>query len=217
MRHKTRVMTAAAAVAAMLAAGGTASALAATGGATPGVSATATAVPVTKIPPVRKTPGPGDDLAGAAAKLGIPLTRLEEALRAVKLSFRGSTAPPSPAQFEAALARALGIPVARVERAFPAGTFGGTKPGQGKKPGAPPTANPGNEPLAAAIAKELHLSVAQVNAAMRPLFAAGSADPSSPAFAAAARALGVSTGQLATAIMQAKQGLAGPQPNPKQS
>jgi hypothetical protein len=43
---------------------------------------------------------------------------------------------------------------------------------------------------------------------LQPLFAAGHADTSSPAFAAAARSLGVSTQQLFTALMHAKQSLA---------
>ena len=40
------------------------------------------------------------------------------------------------------------------------------------------------------------------------LFAAGHADTSSPAFAAAAGSLGVSTQQLSTALVHAKQSLA---------
>ena len=51
-------------------------------------------------------------------------------------------------------------------------------------------------------------STARVSAALQPLFAAGHADTSSPAFAAAARSLGVSTQQLFTALMHAKQSLA---------
>ena len=60
----------------------------------------------------------------------------------------------------------------------------------------------------AAVAAELHVSTARVSAALQPLFAAGHADPSSPAFAAAARSLGVSSQQLSTALMHAKQSLA---------
>jgi len=58
------------------------------------------------------------------------------------------------------------------------------------------------------VARELHVSTARVSAALQPLFAAGHADTSSPAFAAAARALGVTTGQLQTALAHAKQSLA---------
>ena len=67
----------------------------------------------------------------------------------------------------------------------------------------------GHDAIAAAVARELHVSKAQVNAALQPLFAAGWADPSSPAFAAAARSLGVSTQQLSDALVHAKQSLAG--------
>jgi hypothetical protein len=66
----------------------------------------------------------------------------------------------------------------------------------------------GHDAIAAAVARELHVSVARVDAALQPLFAAGRADPSSPAFATAARSLGVSTQQLAAALTQAKQSLA---------
>jgi hypothetical protein len=54
----------------------------------------------------------------------------------------------------------------------------------------------------------LQVSTARVSAALRPLFAAGQADTSSPAFAAAARSLGVSSQQLSAALAGAKQSLA---------
>lgn len=75
----------------------------------------------------------------------------------------------------------------------------------------PPAASEkqGHDAIVAAVAKELHLSAARVSAALRPLFAAGYVDTSSAVFAAAARSLGVSTQQLATALMHAKQSLAG--------
>ena len=66
----------------------------------------------------------------------------------------------------------------------------------------------GHDAMVAAVAGELHVSTARVSAALAPLFAAGHADTSSPAFVAAARALGVSTGQLNAALMHAKQSLA---------
>jgi hypothetical protein len=59
-----------------------------------------------------------------------------------------------------------------------------------------------------AVTPNSYGSTARVSAALQPLFAAGHADTSSPAFAAAARALGVSTQQLGTALMHAKQSLA---------
>jgi hypothetical protein len=66
----------------------------------------------------------------------------------------------------------------------------------------------GHDAIAAAVAQELHVSVTQASAALQPLFAAGRADPSSPAFAAAAHALGVSPQQLAAALTHVKQSLA---------
>jgi len=62
--------------------------------------------------------------------------------------------------------------------------------------------------IAAAVAQALHVSTARVDAALRPLFAAGRADSSSPVVAAAARSLGVSTQQLIAALGHAKQSLA---------
>jgi 2-hydroxychromene-2-carboxylate isomerase len=67
---------------------------------------------------------------------------------------------------------------------------------------------PGHDAMVAAVAGALHVSTARVSAALQPLFAAGHADTSSPAFAAAARALGVSAQQLNAALVHAKQSLA---------
>jgi hypothetical protein len=67
----------------------------------------------------------------------------------------------------------------------------------------------GHNAITAAVAQKLHVSTVRVSAALRPLFAAGRADTSSPVFAAAARSLGVSTQQLSAALVQAKQSLAG--------
>jgi hypothetical protein len=66
----------------------------------------------------------------------------------------------------------------------------------------------GHAAIAAAVAQALHVSTARVNAALQPLFAAGRADSTSPLVAAAARSLGVSTQQLYTALVHAKQSLA---------
>ena len=68
--------------------------------------------------------------------------------------------------------------------------------------------NQGHDAFVAAVAGILHVCAARVGAALAPLFAAGHVDPSSPAFAAAARSLGVGTQQLSTALIQAKQSLA---------
>ncbi len=94
----------------------------------------------------------------------------------------------------------------------------GAKPGApaktmsaSEKPGGSKAAEErqGHDAITAAVAQELHVSTARVGAALRPLFAAGRADTSSPVFSAAARSLGVSTQQLSAALVHAKQSLAG--------
>ncbi len=67
----------------------------------------------------------------------------------------------------------------------------------------------GHDAITVVVARELHVSTARVSAALRPLFAAGQADTSSPVFSAAARSLGVSTQQLSAALAHGKQSLAG--------
>ena len=198
MRNRTRVIAAAAAVTAALAAGGTATAIASTTGAKPSAHATTVSVGVRCAP--------GSELAGL---LGVSQGRLDQALRAVKVSLVTRTANPSEDQFQAALARRLGISQAQVRRAFAAEKSCGSKLAGSKSPRSGTAAEPGNQALAAAVARELHVSTARVNAALRPLFAAGRADPSSSAFAAAARSLGVSTQQLAAALVDGKQSLVG--------
>ena len=66
----------------------------------------------------------------------------------------------------------------------------------------------GHAAITAAVARALHVSAARVSVALRPLFAAGQADTSSPVFAAAARSLGVGSQQLSAALMHAKLSLA---------
>ena len=102
---------------------------------------------------------------------------------------------------------------AAVTAALAAGSTVAVAAATGGKPGAPAkttsaSEKPGHDAMVAAVARELHVGTARVSAALQPLFAAGHADTSSPAFAAAARALGVSTGQLQTALAHAKQSLA---------
>jgi hypothetical protein len=198
MRNRTRMIAAAAAVTAALAAGGTATALASTTGAKPSAHTTAT--------PASDRCAPDNDLA---ARLGVPAARLDQALRAVKTALSMAGAGPTQDQFDAALARRLGIPQARVRQAFAAEKPCYSKPAGGKPAHFEPAGQPGSEALAAAVARELHVATARVNAALRPLFAAGRADPSSPVFATAARSLGVSAQQLSAALADAKQSLAG--------
>jgi hypothetical protein len=193
MRNRTRVIAAAAVVTAALAAGGTAATAASTSGVKPGTHAKTVSASVRCAP--------DSDLA---ARIGVSQARLDQALRAVKISLVKSGGQPTEGQFDAALARVLGVPQARVRQALAAAKACGAKPVKSKS-----GAQPGNEPLAAAVARELHLSAAQVNAALRPLLAAGRADPSSAAFATAARSLGITPQRLLAALVQAKQSLAG--------
>lgn len=199
MRNRTRVIAAAAAVTAALAAGGTTTAMASTTGAKPAAHA--------KTVSTTYQCAPASDLA---ARLGVSPARLDRALRAVKTSLSAAGAKPTEGQFDAALARALHVSQARVRHAFAAEKpcepkTGGAKSG-GTKPA--PSERQGHEALAMAVARELHISMAKVDAALQPLFAAGQADPSSAVFTAAARALGVSPGQLDAALISAKESLA---------
>ena len=100
-----------------------------------------------------------------------------------------------------------------VTAALAAGSTAAVASATGTKPSTPAktmsaSEKPGHDAMVAAVAGELHVSAARVGAALQPLFAAGHADTSSPAFAAVARSLGVSTQQLSTALMHAKQSLA---------
>jgi len=73
-----------------------------------------------------------------------------------------------------------------------------------------PAAKAGHDAMVAVVARDLRLDAARVAAALAPIFAAGHADPDSPALAAAARSLGVSTQGLIAALTHAKLSLAGP-------
>jgi hypothetical protein len=197
MRNRTR-MIAVAAVTAALAAGSSATAMASTTGGKPSAYAKTVSVGVRCAP--------DGDLAG---QLGVSPDRLDQATRAVKISLSEGGAKPTGNQFDAALASELGIPQAQVWQAFAAQKPCGPKHVRSESGHSQPAGQAGDEALAAAAARQLHVSTAQVNAALQPLFAAGHADPSSPTFAAAAQSLGVSTQQLSDALVYAKQSLAG--------
>jgi hypothetical protein len=199
MRNRTRVIAAAATVTAALAAGGTATAMASTTGAKPAAHAKTVSTAYRCAP-----------TSDPAARLGVSQARLDRALRAVKMSLSTAGGKPTEEQFDTALARALHVSRAKVRHAFAAEKpcapkTGGTKSG-GPKPA--PSEQQGHEALAMAVARELHVSLAKVNTALQPLFAAGHADPSSAVFTAAARALGVSSSQLEAALISAKESLA---------
>jgi len=112
------------------------------------------------------------------------------------------------------------IAAAAVAAALAAGGGAAAAATTGAKPGTPaktlsatekptaPAENAGHDALVAAVAQQLHVSTDRVSAALQPLFAAGRANTSSPAFAAAAGSLGVSTQQLSAALAHAKESLA---------
>src|SRR5262245_43328183 len=90
---------------------------------------------------------------------------------------------------------------AAVTAALAAGSGAAIASANGGKPSAPAgkpavskaaAERQGHDAITASVARTLHLSTARVAAALAPVYAAGHADPLSPAFAAAARALGVS-------------------------
>ena len=202
MRNRTRVIALVAATAA-LAASSTATAMASTTDAKPGARPTTVST--------SKRCVPGTDMA---VRLGVSPARLDQALLAVKISLRTADGTSIDDRFEAALARYLAIPQARVRQAFAAEELCNAGPVGAKPAPSGSTGQQGDEAFAAAVARELHVSMARVSAALQPLFAAGKADPSSPAFATAASSLDVTTRQLTTALVEAKQSLAGTQPSP---
>lgn len=192
MRNRTRAIAAAAVIAAV-AAGTTAAAASATG---------TKSSPTTHAKVSAGSAGAADN--ELASRLGVSQTRLDSALRAAKGSLAKIDGTPTEGQFYSALAHNLGIPLSRIRQVLPA-----EQPSGSKRTNAARVEQQGHETMAAAIAQALHLSTARVNAALRPLFAAGAADPSSPTFAAAARSLGVTTTQLNAALVHAKESLSG--------
>lgn len=113
----------------------------------------------------------------------------------------------------AALAAGSGAALASTAGAEPAAhakTLSASAKPRGSKPAGSRSAEDrqGHDAITATVARALHVSTARASAALQPIFAVGHADPSSPAFAAAARSLGVGTQQLNAALAQAKQSLA---------
>jgi len=207
MRNQTRIIAAAAAGTVALAGVSTAAAVASPTDGKPGTHS--------KTAGAHGKHAAGNDLA---EKLGVSPSRLDRALREAKISLSKASGQPTVRQFEATLARILGIPEARVRQAFPAATSdgspaGGSKAARAKAARAKAAHSKAaeratNRAFAAAVATELGVSTSRVRAALRPILAAGYADPTSPEFAAAARSLGVTAHQLDAALVHAKQSLA---------
>ena len=219
MRSRTRMIAAGAAVAAALAAGGGA-AVASASGAKPGAPA--------KTMSASHKPGPSAAaeqrahdaiVAAVASTLHVTLSQVSAALQPM---FAAGYADPASPAFAAA-AQALGVSSAELNSALVHAKLSQTTevharqvatangaPGAGSKSTRASAAaeQQGHDAIVAAVASALHVSTARVSTALQPIFAAGHADPASPALAAAARALGVSTAQLNSALASAKQSLA---------
>jgi hypothetical protein len=199
------MIAAAAAVTAALAAGSTAAVASATG-AKPGAPA--------KTMSASEKPGHDAMVAAVARELHVSTARVSAALQPLFAAGHADTSSPA----FAAAARSLGVSTQQLatalmhaKQSLAAGPYAKQGPDGAKSAPAGSKAGEerqGHDAMVAAVARELHVSTARVSAALQPLFAAGHADTSSPAFAAAARSLGVSTQQLATALMHAKQSLA---------
>jgi hypothetical protein len=213
MRNRTRLITAAAAATAVLAAGGGATVAAATG-TKPGTAAktmSASGKP-SGSKAAEERQGHHAMAAAVAQELHLSTARVSAALQPL---FAAGQADTSSAIFVAA-ARSLAVSTQQLSTALEhakqslaPGTHANHSPGGPKAVGSKAAEErQGHHAMAAAVAQELHLSTARVSAALQPLFAAGQADTSSAIFVAAARSLAVSTQQLSTALVHAKQSLA---------
>ena len=213
MRSRTRIIAAAAAVSAAVAAG-SGVAVAASEGGTPAAHARTTSAAVK---------GGNAANAGHNAMVAVVARDLHRSTAQVSTALAplfaaGHADPNSPVL--AAAARSLGVSTqgliaalthAKLSLAGPGATKQGpasTKQGTAGTKAGTAADKAGHDAMAASVASELHLSAAQVSAALAPLFAAGRAEPDSPLLRAAARDLGVSVQQLNTALMHAKQSLA---------
>ena len=213
MRSRTRMIVAAAVVAAALAAGSGAAVASTAGG---------KAAAPAKSRAAEERQGHDAMTASVARELHVSTARVSAALRPI---FAAGHAEPSSPAFAAA-ARSLGVSTHALNIALvhakesvaasmhisqsPRGSKSADSKAAGSKSAGSRSAEErrAHDAMTAAVAQALHVSTARVRAALRPLFAAGHADTSSPAFAAAARSLGVSTQQLNTALIHAKESLA---------
>jgi hypothetical protein len=208
MRNRTKMMAAATAVAAALAAGSTVAAASGT------ATASGTGAKPAKTVAASEKTVHDAMVAAVARELNISPARVAAALQPLFAAGHADTSSPA----FAAAARALGVSTDQLNTALihakqslVAASLVKQRPAGAKSAPAGAKAageQQGHDAMVAAVARELSITTARVAAALQPLFAAGHADTSSPAFAAAARALGVSTGQLNTALMHAKQSLA---------
>jgi len=208
MRSRTRMIAAAALAVAALAAGSGAAVASTAGG--------KAAAPTTSRAAGERQ-GHDAMTAAVARELHVSTARAGAALQPL---FAAGHADPSSPAFVAA-ARSLGVSTNALNTALVhakesvaasmhiKARSGGSKAAGSKAVGSQSAGErQARAAMTAAVARELHVTTAQASAALRPIFAAGHADTSSPALVAAARSLGVSTHQLNTALMHAKQSLA---------
>jgi trimeric autotransporter adhesin len=224
MRNRTRLIAATTAVTAALAAG-SAAAVASTAGGKPGApakSATAGAKPrgsrVVGSRSAEEQQGHEAIATAVARELHLSMAQVIAALHPLFAAGQAGTSSP----VFAAAASSLGVStqqlaaaLSQAKQSLTAGTQAEQSTTGAKAVGSKAVGSKsgeqqqGHNAIIAEVAQELHLSTAEVSAALQPLFAAGQAGPSSPVFVAAARSLGVSTQQLSAALAQGKQSMAG--------
>jgi 2-hydroxychromene-2-carboxylate isomerase len=154
--------------------------------------------------------------AAVAQELHVSTARVSAALRPLFAAGRADTSSPvllAAARSLRVSAQQLSAALVHAKLSLAAGTHAVQSPGGSKAAGSKAASRAAEErqghgAITAAVAQELHVSTARVSAALRPLFAAGRADSSSPVLLAAARSLGVSAQQLSAALVHAKLSLA---------
>jgi hypothetical protein len=207
VRSRTRIIAAAAAVSAAVAAG-SGVAVAASAGGKPAAHAST---------PSAAARGGGAVQAGHNAMVAVVASDLDRSTAQVSAALAplfaaGHADPDSPVL--AAAARSLGVSTQGLIAALThakkslAGAAGTRQDPAGGGTAGTAADKAGHDAMVAVVARDLHLAVARVSAALAPLFAAGRAEPDSPLMKAAARDLGVSAQQLNTALVHAKQSLA---------
>jgi hypothetical protein len=215
MHDRTKIISAVAALGIALAAGGGVALASGAGGKPSSHAKTASASQKAgKAKSAGEQRGHDDFVALVAEQLHLSATSVSAALAPI---FAAGHADPASPSFAAA-ARALGVSTGQLAAALThaklsiAGAAHASQSPAGSKSAPASKAadeRRGHEAFVVSVAAQLHLSATSVSAALAPIFAAGHADPASPSFAAAARALGVSTGQLAAALTHAKLSMAG--------
>lgn len=155
-----------------------------------------------------------------AAKLGVPVPRSGKGKQVIRISVGKAGGQPvkvdQPVKVKAsaALPNGPGLPPGHARQVYgtagnpPCAQSAGLK-GAVSKVSVRVSVPKGQAAIIAAVASELNVPPARVAVALAPVLASGRVEVSSRAFAAAAASLGVSPGQLAGALAQAKESLAG--------